>query len=235
VSRLKSDLTGKTLGRWTVLKKESPDLYLCQCACGNKRRVYRQNLRKGTSKSCGCLRKESPTWNYRDLTGQKFNNLTVLGLHHNTEGRTFWRCRCACGNETIVALGNLPRTLSCGCQKYRRLPEAARNLVFRNYAKAAEDRNLEWGITGGLFDVITQTPCHYCGLPPSTVATMGQWGHSVYTYNGIDRMDNNRGYTEDNVVPCCTACNRAKGTMPYRQFVEYIRRLVGHFPVLDRQ
>ena len=32
----------------------------------------------------------------------------------------------------------------------------------------------------------------------------------VLECNGIDRVDNNIGYTEENTVPCCEFCNRAK-------------------------
>ena len=56
-----------------------------------------------------------------DLTGQKFNRLTVIQRDHtkNSKGQkgTFWLCECECGNEVIVngsALKN-GKTKSCGC------------------------------------------------------------------------------------------------------------------------
>lgn len=56
-----------------------------------------------------------------DLTGQKFNRLTVLSRDYskNQQGRrgTFWLCECDCGNQIIVASSNLKNgnTKSCGC------------------------------------------------------------------------------------------------------------------------
>ena len=54
-----------------------------------------------------------------DLTGQRFGKLTVIAPADNIEGRTAWRCRCDCGNETIVKTYRLlnGHTKSCGCTK----------------------------------------------------------------------------------------------------------------------
>ena len=50
-----------------------------------------------------------------DLTGQKFGRLTAI--YAVTWGPTKWMTRCDCGNESIVAQGNLRNghTQSCGC------------------------------------------------------------------------------------------------------------------------
>ena len=61
------DLTGKTFGRWTVLYRTDDYIepsgakrarYHCKCACGNEADVLAGSLRKGQSKSCGCLQRE---------------------------------------------------------------------------------------------------------------------------------------------------------------------------------
>lgn len=36
---------------------------------------------------------------------------------------------------------------------------------------------------------------------------------------GIDRKDNNLGYTVENTVPCCWPCNRAKNDQPTDKFI----------------
>lgn len=52
-----------------------------------------------------------------DLTGQTFGWLTTIEIDHTTHGMPYWRCRCICGNETIVARTHLRsgNTVSCGC------------------------------------------------------------------------------------------------------------------------
>lgn len=63
-----------------------------------------------------------------DLTGQKFNRLTVLERAENTKsGCTRWLCKCDCGNTKIVMSSHLKsgRTKSCGC--YNREMTVLRN------------------------------------------------------------------------------------------------------------
>lgn len=57
------DLTAKRFGRWTVLyqKGKANDGHLyweCICDCGTKAMVDGRALRRGVSKSCGCLARE---------------------------------------------------------------------------------------------------------------------------------------------------------------------------------
>lgn len=55
---------------------------------------------------------------HKDLTGLKFNKLTVKSLHHiNEKNRRFYSCQCDCGNEAIVLSSNLisNSVKSCGC------------------------------------------------------------------------------------------------------------------------
>ena len=53
-----------------------------------------------------------------DLTGQRFNCLTVIERAENTtKGIARWKCKCDCGNYTIVRGSNLKTgaVKSCGC------------------------------------------------------------------------------------------------------------------------
>jgi hypothetical protein len=57
------NLAGKTYNRWVVLEKDFSKLkneayWICKCDCGNIRSISAYNLKKGKSKSCGCLQKE---------------------------------------------------------------------------------------------------------------------------------------------------------------------------------
>jgi hypothetical protein len=57
------DMVGKKFGRLLVLKRAENDKYgnafwVCQCECGNVVRVKGQSLRRGHTKSCGCLQRE---------------------------------------------------------------------------------------------------------------------------------------------------------------------------------
>lgn len=54
---------------------------------------------------------------YKDLTGKKYNRLTVLNRQGSHGSRACWKCKCDCGNEVIVETADLKsgNTKSCGC------------------------------------------------------------------------------------------------------------------------
>jgi hypothetical protein len=58
-------------------------------------------------------------------------------------------------------------------------------------------------------DIIRQN-CYYCGLP----APIGR-------QNGVDRIDSGRGYTLDNVLPCCSECNSGKGCHTMNSHIDH--------------
>jgi len=80
----KIDLTNQRFGQLTVLY-EIPErvnkkiLWHCKCDCGKELNIIGSNLRKGNTKSCGCLRHNSPP-NKEDLRGQEFGLLKVINI-----------------------------------------------------------------------------------------------------------------------------------------------------------
>jgi hypothetical protein len=74
------------------------------------------------------------------------------------------------------------------------------------------------------FNRLTAQDCFYCGVKPGTVqVSAGSLGEFVY--NGIDRKDNNLGYTVENSLPCCTICNYSKMDRTFDEFMAWIARL----------
>ncbi len=62
----------------------------------------------------------------KDLTGQRFGSLTVIERAENTpQGQARWKCKCDCGNETIVRGSQLRRgdIISCHCVTTQRVTE----------------------------------------------------------------------------------------------------------------
>lgn len=115
------NLLGQRFGKLVVLEKTHKGRYIawrCQCDCGNEIIVITHNLLAGIVVSCGCYRKENAAKLFsKDLTGQKFSELTVLGpTKERKNGAIVWECQCSCGNKTYVQTGNLSsgHTKSCG-------------------------------------------------------------------------------------------------------------------------
>ena len=53
--------------------------------------------------------------------------------------------------------------------------------------------------------------CEYCGRPPEKRGEKrsGRLGH--WPWNGVDRLDNKKGYTPENCITCCQECNFIRG------------------------
>lgn len=53
----------------------------------------------------------------RELTGQRFGQLTVLGPAYSKNGRWYWSCRCECGRTAERSGHDLlgGKVKSCGC------------------------------------------------------------------------------------------------------------------------
>lgn len=61
-----------------------------------------------------------------DYTGKTVGLLTVIEMCGRQNKRLTWRCRCSCGNETVVRSDHLKdgRVASCGCVGRKRRKEA---------------------------------------------------------------------------------------------------------------
>lgn len=54
---------------------------------------------------------------FKDITGERFGRLTAVEFAGRRSRKSFWKCLCDCGKETIVAKHSLVtgNTQSCGC------------------------------------------------------------------------------------------------------------------------
>jgi hypothetical protein len=104
--------------------------------------------------------------------------------------------------------------------------------AFRRVKYDAKRAGREFNITLDFFVRMCHEPCHYCNRRDinsiDVPSKAGGYLLKGFRYNGLDRVDNTIGYEEDNCVPCCVVCNRAKNSMPYADFMEYIAVMVNY-------
>ena len=130
----KINLLGNRYGKLVVIAEaegrytsggQYKSYWKCLCDCGKEVEISGEKLRKGHTKSCGCLVKSG--WTKEDLTGQKFGRLTVIRFippnERTTKGYSWW-CRCDCGNEIKAYPFKLKNGMqqSCGCLKEEMKP-----------------------------------------------------------------------------------------------------------------
>ncbi len=144
------DHTGQVFGRLRVIRiagrNHGQAQWLCQCQCGGTKLVVGSSLRRGLTRSCGCLHREIVSENKLiDITGKRFGRLIAIACVNNL-GQSRWRCQCDCGKSVHVAQYNLRsgNTRSCGCLKRNVCSEIGR-ITGRDNLRAAHDANTKHG------------------------------------------------------------------------------------------
>lgn len=102
--------------------------------------------------------------------------------------------------------------------------EASRHDIYIRYRNKALRHDRKFLLTELQFKKLTSTTCYYCGAIPSNWVPSQKF-NGYYIYNGIDRTDNEKGYTVNNCVACCKICNRAKGTLSVEDFKNWINQV----------
>jgi len=97
------------------------------------------------------------------------------------------------------------------------------NLLW-NYRNSAKKRELSFELTEEQFRDLTKQNCWYCGAKP-TQQMIHNSVKDFYLYNGIDRIDNSKGYTLANSLPCCGRCNRMKSSLSAEDFINQAKKI----------
>lgn len=106
--------------------------------------------------------------------------------------------------------------------------ESAWLYLFGLYEQNAERRGLAFGLTLEQFKFFASQPCHYCGAEPAQMVSRAFNFNGREPYNGLDRVDNSKGYILGNVVPSCGQCNIAKNDHSLDEFIDWAIRLHDH-------
>jgi hypothetical protein len=200
----------------------------CQ-KCGYIGRVTYKSLKDG----CVGCRNGPCNVQFKDLAGRRFGNLVVLEYIPKADGETYtgvkWKCRCDCGNIFITYSASLlaQNKISCTpCSMKRKaalstLPD--KESTWTRYLSVtrsnAQRKGRSFLLSFEDFKRISKLPCSYCGGLP-TIDCKG------IVRVGIDRFDNNKGYTLENSRPCCFVCNRMKGRLSHAEFIDHVNKIV---------
>jgi len=88
-----------------------------------------------------------------------------------------------------------------------------KHVIWNHYVKGAQKRNINFALPKTKFNELILLPCFYCDYKKDGEV------------NGIDHLNNNVGYQEDNVVPCCKTCNITKGSQHPQEFIDKLQAI----------
>lgn len=135
-----------------------------------------------------------------------------------------------CKDKISQALkGKIPTNLvSLHEARTKKFGVAAMNSYYKSYKNQAKKRSKLFELSLSDFKSIVTGDCIYCGAAPSVVKRPHPAINGHVIVNGVDRIDNNIGYTASNCAPCCKICNYAKQQMTVTEFVAWVNRVSEH-------
>ncbi len=111
-------------------------------------------------------------------------------------------------------------------QKY----EVQANRRISSMRQQAKTRNIEYNLSIQKEEEIVgiDTVCYYCDRRnnPEHRGLYKSSSDSVERPLGPDRLDSNKNYTDENVVPCCSQCNISKCNLSVDDFVKACRNVI---------
>lgn len=194
----------------------------------------------------------------KDLSiGSRFGRLTVIhkSLKKGKGGQSYYSCICDCGTVKDVSRNSLltKSIVSCGCLRQEKLIESLRldsgecsfNTLYRILTYNASSRKLDFEISKEYHRVLIEQDCYYCGAAPSLYNSyVNKEGEQYFNkhktltkdtinrawilVNGVDRKNNNIGYTVLNCVPACWPCNEMKMDRPEEDFVAHVCKIIAY-------
>lgn len=191
-------------------------------------------------------------YNEKDYTGQRYGMLVAIRFTGKTASspsgatKRIWLLRCDCGKEVEKTTQSLCNWQSkpehkrdsahCGCKN----KHGAYSIAYEIYRAEYSDGDISFE----KFLELSQQDCFHCG---SKVCESGSNkvrraikvvdGKRTTTdnvacsfqYHGLDRIDNTKGHTLDNVVPCCWSCNNLRGSRELSKFMEHLNKIVKNY------
>ena len=146
---------------------------------------------------------------FKDLTGQTFHELTVLGqAGRDKHGKILWKCKCSCGNECITLGRHLTNghCKSCGCLKNK-------NRAINSPYKGLSHTRIFSIWKGMRYRCNDQNCVNYKDYGARGISVCAEWNEDVNGFfrflrwaleNGysseltIDRIDNDGNYEPSN-------------------------------------
>lgn len=204
------NLVGEIFGYLTakelhpIRTKSGGSRWVCVCKCGNEKTISAHSLKRGTTKSCGCLKRKiiiNKLFGY--LLVEKEILITGRKMKH-------FECKCKCGNIIIVSYGNLMsgNTKSCGCFRKKKMSRRKGNKnPCWNPNITDSERNADRILRGNSkskkwrLKVLNRDNniCQCCKLQKEKLIS-----HHIYSWKTHKRLR----YTVSNGITFCVNCHK---------------------------
>jgi len=169
--------------------------------------------------------------NYKNFPeiGKKFGQWTVISetiksgsiIYGNVNRSSFWRVRCYCGKETWRSANALlrNRTNSCkSCSKTDKFNNMALG-YFKRVEIRAKKINVDFDLTIEYIWDLYEKQNKKCALSNIDIHFTNSWRTKCDQTCSLDRIDNMKGYTKNNVQWVHKDINNMKYTFTEEYFI----------------
>ena len=190
---------------------------------------------------------ENPSWiipsgrsghsaidSFVDLSDRRFGRLVVARRLCSIGGHSVFECECDCGKVVNISGPQLKHreVVDCGCSGSVFRPliqtlDGAKRQRFQYVRNNSKQRQIAFDLSLEDFMRFSEQACCYCGSAPYKTALLNTTGDN-WRYSGLDRLDSSRGYSSNNVVPCCEVCNIMKASLSVADFYAHLERIKSH-------
>lgn len=210
------DRTGETYGDFSISKTVRSKKYIkyeliCN-RCKSTKQIFNTNYTAKESSSCLNCKMLFPI-------GKRLGMLEIVSVIDKKASlsKIVYSALCDCGKKTTISRKAFlnAKKHSCGCKGID-AQEIIIKYKMNQYKHGAHSRGLVFNLQYEDFKKLILDKCYYCGSSPKTVDLKKmEWiadfrKNKNTVSNGIDRVNNELGYTIENVVSCCTECNTKK-------------------------
>lgn len=113
--------------------------------------------------------------------------------------------------ENPQRYNKIKNTRNAKLKKERELGLNIAKFIYWDCRKADRKKGLENDLTKDFIEEQISKSCQYCGDKELRMT--------------LDRIDNSKGHTQDNVVPACLRCNYVRRDMPYEAWLEFAKTM----------
>jgi len=133
---------------------------------------------------------------------------------HKKSGKTyyFYTRKCKICYKIKVKKYRVKRKLYFRNYRNKWNTKNPQKVRFQSYKGHAKETKREFNLTFTQFIQFWRKSCYYCTSKIKTI--------------GLDRVDNNKGYTINNIVSCCIICNKMKQNLSKTRFINHCKRII---------
>lgn len=195
------DLTGLKFNHLTVIKrhpKPHPTTWICKCDCGKITRKDSQNLKRGITKSCGCIKPIDDK-----VVGTTINSWYIAEKmpERYKDNGIMYRCiRKECGCEKRVSLRFIKRLKhNWTCPK---ISKGTGQLSYKSFSRkrvSAKTKGKEFILTQKFLADLYEQQERKCAITGISITLFPEKERVYEETASLDRIDSDKGYVEGNV------------------------------------